>query len=97
MLPGWKGGTQLTYEGCGDEDHKHLPGDLVVTVVELKHDLFRRVGNDLVFVKLISLREVGDSFFSLYLILFGNQNCLKLKTIMILQLRCVSSVDLKFS
>ncbi|XP_042024185.1 dnaJ homolog subfamily B member 1-like [Salvia splendens] len=47
VQPGWKKGTKITFEGKGDEKPGTLPADLVFSVVEKKHPLFRRDGDDL--------------------------------------------------
>ncbi|KAG6398675.1 hypothetical protein SASPL_140142 [Salvia splendens] len=47
VQPGWKKGTEITFEGKGDEKPGTLPADLVFSVVEKKHPLFRRDGDDL--------------------------------------------------
>ncbi|KAL1539189.1 hypothetical protein AAHA92_27841 [Salvia divinorum] len=47
VQPGWKKGTKITFEGKGDEKPGTLPADLVFSVVEKKHQLFQRDGDDL--------------------------------------------------
>lgn len=48
MRPGWKKGTKITFEGMGDERPGCLPADVVFTVYEKEHAIFKRVGDDLV-------------------------------------------------
>jgi molecular chaperone DnaJ len=40
-------GMQFLMQGKGSSTKNGVPGDLVITIVEIKHDIFIRVGNDL--------------------------------------------------
>ncbi|KAL5982779.1 hypothetical protein ACLOJK_016855 [Asimina triloba] len=48
VKPGWKTGTKITFEGVGDERPGMLPADVIFSISELKHPLFKREGNDLI-------------------------------------------------
>lgn len=43
VKPGWKRGTKITFEGKGDE----RAGDLIFSIDEKTHPLYRREGDDL--------------------------------------------------
>ena len=63
IKPGWRDGTKLTYEGYGDEDEHHKPGDLIFNLREKEHDLFKREGkSSLSYVHTVSLKDVSLSF-----------------------------------
>lgn len=56
VKPGWKKGTKITFEGIGDERPGMLPADVIFSIVEQEHPLFKREGNnDLVLALGISL------------------------------------------
>lgn len=65
VKPGWKAGTKLTFQGDGDEDERHLPGDIVFKIYEKSHPLFQRAGNDLTYSHKLPLRDAlcGGTFF----------------------------------
>ncbi|KAK1266699.1 hypothetical protein QJS04_geneDACA009131 [Acorus gramineus] len=48
VKPGWKKGTKITFEGMGDERPGALPADIIFSISEKHHPLFKREGNDLV-------------------------------------------------
>lgn len=48
VKPGWKQGTKITFEGMGDEQPGMLPADIIFSVAETRHKLYRREGDDLV-------------------------------------------------
>ena len=64
---GWKAGMKVTFKqlewregvkcSLGDERPGHIPADIVFVVKEKPHAVYQREGNDLVFVKEVSLRE----------------------------------------
>lgn len=61
VQPGWKHGTKITFEREGDEDRTHDAGDVVFTVVQLKHAHFERMDAQLVFTARLTLTEaLGD-------------------------------------
>ncbi|KAG8368792.1 hypothetical protein BUALT_Bualt15G0083600 [Buddleja alternifolia] len=47
VKPGWKKGTKITFEGKGDERPGTLPADIVFSIDEKMHPLFKREGDDL--------------------------------------------------
>ncbi|KAK9214356.1 hypothetical protein WN944_006345 [Citrus x changshan-huyou] len=47
LKPGWKKGTKITFEGKGDRKPGYLPADIVFSIDEKRHPLFRRTGDDL--------------------------------------------------
>lgn len=47
VKPGWKKGTKITFEGKGDERPGTLPADIIFSIDEKKHPLFKREGDDL--------------------------------------------------
>jgi DnaJ family protein B protein 4 len=47
ILPGWKEGTNITFEGKGKEEPGRQAGDLVFSVKELPHKMYKRDGNNL--------------------------------------------------
>lgn len=47
VVPGWKTGTKITYNGQGNEQPGKLPGDVVFIVKEKPHEKFTREGDDL--------------------------------------------------
>ncbi|KAI4367100.1 hypothetical protein MLD38_022872 [Melastoma candidum] len=42
VKPGWKKGTQIKFEGKGDEKPGYLPADIVFLIEEKRHPLFKR-------------------------------------------------------
>lgn len=55
ILPGSGESTEIVFEGEGHEGLNRVKTDLRVKIVEVKHDIFDRKGNDLVLVKRIPL------------------------------------------
>ncbi|CAA2975210.1 dnaJ homolog 1-like [Olea europaea subsp. europaea] len=47
VKPGWRKGTKITFEGKGDEKPGTRPADVIFAIVEKKHPMFKRRGNDL--------------------------------------------------
>ncbi|EPS69253.1 hypothetical protein M569_05511 [Genlisea aurea] len=47
VKPGWKRGTKITFEGKGDERPGALPADIIFSIEEKQHPLFKREGDDL--------------------------------------------------
>ncbi|KAL0384579.1 UNVERIFIED_CONTAM: DnaJsubfamily B member 5 [Sesamum radiatum] len=47
VKPGWKKGTKITFEGKGDERPGTLPADVIFSIDEKSHLLFKREGDDL--------------------------------------------------
>ncbi|XP_055833037.1 uncharacterized protein LOC129902046 [Solanum dulcamara] len=48
VKPGWKRGTKITFEGKGDERTGSLGADIIFSIDEKTHPLFKREGDDLV-------------------------------------------------
>ncbi|KAB2043278.1 hypothetical protein ES319_D01G005100v1 [Gossypium barbadense] len=55
VKPGWTKGTKVTFEGKGDEKPGYLPADIIFTIQEKRHELFKRTGDDLEIVVEIPL------------------------------------------
>ncbi|GMJ05613.1 hypothetical protein HRI_004230500 [Hibiscus trionum] len=55
IKPGWTNGTKVTFEGKGDEKPGYLPADIVFSIQEQRHHLFKRTGDDLEIVVEIPL------------------------------------------
>ncbi|GMJ09761.1 hypothetical protein HRI_004645300 [Hibiscus trionum] len=55
IKPGWTKGTKVTFEGKGDEKPGYLPADIVFSIREKRHHLFKRSGDDLEIVVEIPL------------------------------------------
>jgi DnaJ-class molecular chaperone len=53
--PGTKSGTRFIFPKQGDQGPNIIPGDVVFTVKEIKHDRFKRLDNDLVLEQNIPL------------------------------------------
>ncbi|KAG9450799.1 hypothetical protein H6P81_010764 [Aristolochia fimbriata] len=48
VRPGWRHGTRVTFEGKGDERPGTVPADVIFSIVEARHKLYMRDGDDLV-------------------------------------------------
>ncbi|XP_039263045.1 dnaJ homolog subfamily B member 13-like [Styela clava] len=55
VRPGWKAGTKITFPQEGDQGPNNIPADIVFVVQDRPHTLFKRRGNDLVYVAKIPL------------------------------------------
>jgi len=62
ILPGWKEGTKITFENCGDETPGIAPGDLIVVIKQKDHPVFTRDDNNLVMKKRIGIIEAMTGF-----------------------------------
>ncbi|CAI0599940.1 unnamed protein product [Linum tenue] len=47
VKPGWRRGTKITFQGMGNERLGSEPADVTFVIVEKRHALFQRVGDDL--------------------------------------------------
>jgi len=54
---GMSKGDQLTFKAMGEHQPKKVPGDVILTLGERQHEVFRRMGNDLHTDIEISLKE----------------------------------------
>ncbi|CAN1169549.1 DnaJ protein homolog 1 [Linum perenne] len=59
LVPGWKSGTKITFEGKGDANKLGclIPCDVVFVIREKPHDLFTREGDNLVYNVQIPLTD----------------------------------------
>lgn len=57
IKPGWKAGTKVTFQKEGDQLPGHIPADIIFTIQEKSHSMFRRDGNDLYIKARISLLQ----------------------------------------
>lgn len=57
IRPGWKKGTKITFQEKGDEHPGRIPADVIFVVDEKTHPVFKRDGNDLIYVHRLPLRE----------------------------------------
>lgn len=54
---GWKDGTRLTFKGEGNEVPNGTPGNIVFTVRQLPHGIFKLEGRDIIYDHKISLAD----------------------------------------
>lgn len=59
---GMTNGNKITFAGEADQAPGVEPGDLIFVVVQKKHDLFTRSGNDLIIEKTLTLHEALCGF-----------------------------------
>lgn len=57
VRPGWKSGTKITFPSQGDEGPGILAPDIIFELVQVKHELFRRNGDDLEFTAHVTLSQ----------------------------------------
>lgn len=57
VKPGWKEGTKITFPKEGDQKPNNIPADIVFTLKNKPHELFRRDGTHLIFKKKVTLKE----------------------------------------
>lgn len=57
VKPGWKAGTKITFQREGDQMPGTIPADIVFTIRDKPHPLFKRDGADLRYVAKVSLKE----------------------------------------
>ena len=57
IKPGFSADTVVTYKGQGNEQAGHPPADLKIGVTQLDHADYRRVGDDLILTKRITLTQ----------------------------------------
>ena len=57
VKPGFSNDSVLRFAGKGNEQAGHAPADLVVKFRQVDHENYRRIGDDLVLTKKISLED----------------------------------------
>ena len=57
VKPGWKAGTKITFAEEGDRVPGKQPADVVFSLREKPHELFRRDGDDLLYTHTVSLGD----------------------------------------
>ena len=58
IKPGYKEGTKITYTGVGNKHYNYPPDDIIFTLKEKEHSLFKREGNDINIDINISLKNI---------------------------------------
>ncbi|KAG6767655.1 hypothetical protein POTOM_028867 [Populus tomentosa] len=71
--PGWKKGTEITFEEKGNERPNITPADVVFIVDEKPHSEFSRDGNDLIVTRRISVAEAFTGY-TVHLITLDGRN-----------------------
>ena len=64
IKPGYKDGEEIRFIGEGNDSVGKLSGDLVIKISQLPHSEYKRVGNNLVYTRCITLEEaiLAESF-----------------------------------
>lgn len=62
VLAGWKEGTKITFKNEGHIKPKAVPSDIIVTVKELPHDVFKRAGDNMITTIDITLNQALSGF-----------------------------------
>ncbi|XP_016974553.1 dnaJ protein homolog 1 [Drosophila rhopaloa] len=57
IRPGWKAGTKITFRREGEKLPNRVPADIVFTIRDKPHPIFRREGSDLLYKAHISLKQ----------------------------------------
>ncbi|KAK6924940.1 Chaperone DnaJ, C-terminal [Dillenia turbinata] len=57
IKPGWKRGTKITFPEKGNQEPGIIPADIIFVVDEKPHPIYKRVGDDLIVNREISLLE----------------------------------------
>ena len=57
IKPGWKEGTKITFEKEGDQSPGKIPADIVFTIRDKPHSVFKRDGANLSFTAKLTLRD----------------------------------------
>lgn len=74
IKPGWKKGTKITYPEVGNhKSTREIPSDLVLTIFEMPHRVFKRDGNDLIVTQNISLADALTGY-TVHLTTLGGRN-----------------------
>lgn len=61
IKPGWKSGTKVTFQKEGDQslDQNKIPADIVFTIRDKPHPLYKREGSDLRYTARLTLKQVS--------------------------------------
>src|SRR5690606_22011856 len=62
VKPGWKEGTKIKFANRGDVNVGREPADVVFVIKQKPHDIFKRIGNDLVTIITITQEEAVKGF-----------------------------------
>lgn len=73
IKPGWKKGTKITFQQNGNQQPRAITSDLVFTIDEKPHRVFKRDGNDLIATQNISLVEALTGY-TVHLITLDGRN-----------------------
>ena len=73
IKPGMYAGQQLTYSGEGHQRVGMQPADLVIELSQKAHSTFKRVGNDLILLHKISLKDALNAGPVLFKTIEGEQ------------------------
>ncbi|GAB6030866.1 hypothetical protein CHUAL_007701 [Chamberlinius hualienensis] len=57
VKPGWKAGTKITFQKEGDQHPNRIPADIVFTIKDKPHPLFKRDGSNLKYTHKITLKQ----------------------------------------
>ncbi|XP_002732367.1 dnaJ homolog subfamily B member 4-like [Saccoglossus kowalevskii] len=57
VKPGWKEGTKITFPKEGDQHPNRIPADIVFTIKDKPHQIFKRDGSNLLYTAKITLKE----------------------------------------
>ncbi|XP_050297498.1 dnaJ protein homolog 1-like [Anthonomus grandis grandis] len=57
VRPGWKAGTKITFPKEGDQGPNKVPADVVFTIRDKPHPVFKREGSDLRYSAKVTLRD----------------------------------------
>lgn len=58
IKPGWKSGTRVTFQKEGDQTHGKIPADIVFTIRDKPHTLYKREGSDVRYTARLTLKQV---------------------------------------
>lgn len=57
IKPGWKSGTKVTFQKEGDQAPGKIPSDIVFTIRDKPHAMFKREGSDLRYTARLTLKQ----------------------------------------
>lgn len=61
IKPGWKSGTRVTFQKEGDQTQGKIPADIVFTIRDKPHALYKREGSDVRYTARLTLKQVRSS------------------------------------